>query len=336
MATAIKPLRKIQLGMESTKGTLVAATRQIVGDGVLAEEQDFYRSSYPRGVRATVGGAGVITRKGTKISIATELTAEEILWPLLTGIKGNVTGTAGTTDYTWTFTPELTTGIPNLKTATIEFAESDGTTNHIYGEAGHAMTESFKLSWAASDIVKLDWSMFARARQTGSPTGSLSPYSSREALVSSLSSHYLDTSWAGLGTTQLSGLIRGGEFECMTGLAPTYTLEGRSDLDFSDYAVGSVSTKLKLDVELDAGGAARYANYRANDVVYIRTKFTGSTIGGGVKTVQIDGAYRFVSEPGRSEDGDQVLLSLDLEGVYDETGTKMVEFVVVNGLSAVA
>lgn len=44
-------------------------------------------------------------------------------------------------------------------------------------------------------------------------------------------------------------------------------------------------------LELDAVGAARIAAWRAQTPQYIRLKYTGN----GVKTVQVDGAYRFVS-----------------------------------------
>lgn len=339
MATSIVPFRKLQIGMESTKGTLVAATRVLPGNNRLAENISFYRSPHPRGVRATVGGAGVITRKGCEISIDTELTAEEILWFLLTGIKGGVTGVNASSDYTWTFSPELTTGVPTLNAATVEFIMADGSTNHYYGEAGYAMTESFKIDWSAdsgTDPVKLSAKMFARARQTDTPTGSLEVYSTREPLVPALSKHYLDTSWAGLGGTQLTGIIRTGSLEVVTGLAPDYTADGRSDKDFVEHNVGLLSAKLALTMEFDSVGASRFANYRANDVVYIRNQFLGSTVAVNPRKVQIDGAYRFVSPPQFSETGEQVLMAANLEAVYDETGTKMLEFVVLNGLAAVA
>lgn len=339
MATAVKAFRKLQIGMESTKGTLVAATRVLPGNHHLSEGIQFYRSPHPRGVRATVGGAGVITRKGCEIDFDTELTAEEILWFLLTGIKGAVTGVNASSDYTWTFTPQLTTGVPTLDAATVEFILADGATNHYYGEAGYAMTSSFKIEWSAdnaTDPVKLSAKMFARARQTDTPTGSLAVYTGREPLVPALSKHYLDTSWSGLGGTQLTGIIRSGSLEVMTGLSPDYTADGRSDKDFVKHSVGLLGGKLALTMEFDSVGASRFGNYRANDVVYIRNQFLGSTVAVNPRKVQIDGAYRFVDTPSFSENGEQVLMSANLEAVYDETGTKILEFVVLNGLSAVA
>ncbi|HXG36520.1 MAG TPA: hypothetical protein VNL15_06100 [Dehalococcoidia bacterium] len=336
MATSIVPFNKLQVGIESVKGTLVAATRVINGEHRFSEEQDFYRSANAIGVRANVGGAGVITRKGCMLEVASELTAEEILWPLLTGIRGAVTPTGAGADKTWTFTPQLTTAVLTIDSATLEFVRADGVTNHYYGEAGYGMTSSFKIDWAFNEVAKLAWSMFARARQTGTPTAALSPYASREELVSPLLAVYQDTTWAGLGTTQLTGIIRSASFECTTGLAPDYTLDARADKDMVQHKVSSLKATLSLVMEFDATAASRFANYRANDIVFIRLKNTGSVVGAANKTVQIDGAYRFTATPEFSADGEQVLMTASLESVYDSTSTKTLEFVVINALAAVA
>lgn len=339
MATAIQPLDKLQMGIEvvSTKGTLVAATRLIRCNGALAEEQDFYRSDYPQGIRANVGGAGSVMRKGVTLEVETDLTAEEVLWPLMTGVLGSVAPSGGGNAKTWVFTPELTTAVTTIQSATVECLHSDGSTNHYYGEFGYAMTESFKIEWAFNQPAKLSWKMFGRARQTDTPTGSLVPYTSREILASNALAYYLDTTWAGLGGTQKTVVLREATFECTTGYSPDYTLDARTDVDFTQHNVGRIAATLQLVAEVNTNGAALFTNYRANDIVYIRLKNTGSAIaGGGVKTVQIDGAYRFTSAPEFSVDGDVVLVSYDLESVYDTTGAKTLEFTAISTLTTIA
>lgn len=336
MATAIHPLNKIQLGIESTKGTLVAATRLIQCDGEAIEEQDFYRSAYPQGVRANVGGLGTITRKGFGLKVQTELTPEELLWPLETGIKGGISPSGGGASKTWLYTPELTTGIPTIKTATIEAIRSDGTTNHYYGEAGYALTKGFDIEWTFNQAAKLGWEMFARARQTDTPTSSLVVYTTREVLVTPLLKVYLDTTWGGLGGTQLTGIVRHAKLSVVTGYMPNYTMDGRTDLDMVNHKVGNLSAKLSLLLELDSVGAARFTAYRANSGQFIRLINTGSAIsGGGNETVQADGAYRFTAPPAMQVDGDQMLVACELESYYDATGTKTLEFTAINQLAAI-
>jgi len=329
----------LQLGIESTKGTLVAATRVLPCQWNVEEAMTVYYSGNPRGYRAPVGGgAGTVLMRGMAASIETELNAEDILWPLMTGIKGSVTPTGAGANKTWLWEPELTTGIPTLQTATGEFISSDGSTNHYYGEAGHMMTDMLAISYRENAPAVLRWRMFGRARQSGTPTGSLTEYSTREPLVSGLLAVYLDTSWAGLGGTQLTGVVRAADWECSTGLRPKFTADSRGDLDFTSYTVGDVISKLRMTFELDAVGAARIAAWRAQTPQYIRLKYTGNVIGSGVKTVQVDGVYRFVSGSRPSiaaGDNGIKVVSVDLETYLDTTPGKTLAITAVNGLSAI-
>lgn len=337
MAVAIRPLTKMQVGIESAKGTLVAATRVIVGDSKLLERRERYRSSYPRGVRGTVGGAGVLTKQHCEFEVDTELSAEQVLWPLMTGIRGQVSASEANNASTWTFTPQLTTGIITVDSMTVEYLHSDGSTNHYASEAGYGLTESFRIESTPDDIAKLSWKGFTRARQTTTPTSSLVPYTTLEELPGALLGVFLDTSWANLGNTQITGIHRNVSFECMTGLKPSFTADQRADKDYADHNVDSLSGKLSITWEFDATAASRFQDYRDNDIVFVRQQYQGGSVGDSdVKTVQIDGAYRFAGDPSFSYDGDQVMCQFELEAVYDETGTAMLEFVVINGLAAIA
>ena len=335
MADAITELRKLQAGIESTKGTLVAATRQLTGDWRWEEQNPQYRSPHPAGVRANVGGAGQILWKGCRLTNTTDLSAEEILWPLMLGVRGAVAGANSSGDYTYTVDPQLTTGIPTLDAATIEIVESDGSTNHVAREFGYAMCESFGIEWTYSQAAKLTYALFGRASQASTPTGSLTAYSSLEPLVTALLSVYCDTSGAGLGGTQLSGIIRAAKWNCTTGLAPDWKADGRPDRDHSKHKVGKLVATLELTMELDATGAAKFAQYRANDVLFIRLKNTGSTAAVNPRYVQIDGAYRFTASPKIDPDGSQMLATISLESVYDSTWGKTLHFTVMNALSAI-
>lgn len=323
----------------STKGTAVAATRQLVGDHMMIEEGDMYRSQYPAGVRANLGGAGTFIRKGTAIDYNSDLTAEEILWLLQTGVKGGTTpSTVDTNAKLWLFTPELTTAVTTIDTMTAEMARGDGTTNHYYGESAYVMTQSFKIDWAFNQIARLSAKLFGRARQTDTLTAAIVPYTSREPLASNQLAVYWDTAYANLGNTALAGLVRSASFELTTGYAPDYVLDGRTDVDFGLHKVGPLSGKLSLTMEFDSVAAAKFALWRSNSLVYIRLHTTGSLIGAvsALKFIRIDGAYRFIAAPTFSADGDQVLMSCELESFYDTTGTKTMEFSAQNLLATIA
>lgn len=342
MATSLTQFEKLQLGIEvvGTKGTIVPATVQIVGNHNMLEEMDIYRDNYPRGFRSNVGGLGSIMRKAISLDVQTELSAEDILWPLMTGVLGSVAAsTSDTSAKTYVFTPELATAVATIQSATAEFVRGDGTTNHYTGQSGYCMTESFKIDWVYNQVAKLGWKMFGRARQSGAPTGSLAPYTTREALVSNGFGLYWDTSWANLGNTQVTGIIRSASFECKTGFAPDYTLDARADRDMVSHKVGVIGATLNVVVEFDAAGATKFGLWRANTPLnWIRLKNTGSLAGAAtvLRTVQIDGCYRFVGQPTFSADGDQVLMTANLESVYDTTGTKTLEFTAINKLATIS
>jgi hypothetical protein len=338
MATAINPFRKLQVGRETTKGTLVAATRQLVGDWSYEETSERYRSAFPRGINANTGGAGVDLIKAARVSVDTELTFEEILWPLLLGVRGAVTPGGAGDAKTWVFDPQLTVE-PTLDTATVEVVEGDGTTNHIAREFGYAFLDEFEVEWATNEVAKLKYSLVGRASQPSTPTGALAPYANREEAKSALTSVYLDAAGADLGDTQLTGVIRQAAFKYTSPFTPKYTLDGRADLDHTGhhFARGFKAT-LSLTMELDATGAARVAAWRANDVVFIRVATTGSEIETGpsvYKSVIIDGAYRFTGAPAFSGDGDNRLVAFDLESVYDPTWAKSLLFTVINREAAI-
>lgn len=318
MATSLYPFQVAQLGIEATKGTGVPATRQIIGDHNLVEERELYHTPYPAGVRANQGGAGTTIRQGTILDITTELNAEEILWPFETGVKGGITpSTVDTSAKLWVYTPEITTGVPTIKTATIEMARGDGVTNHYYSEAYHAMTRGFKIDWAFNQIAKMTINMFARARQTGTITAALTSYATRQMLASNLLSVYFDTTYGGLGGTQLTGLIRSASYEYVTGFEPDYVLDGRADADFGQFKVNRVMSKLSVVMEFDATAATQFAKFRTNSLIYCRLKSEGSIIGAvsAKEMVQIDDCYRFTGQPTFSNDGDQTLCTFSLESV---------------------
>jgi hypothetical protein len=148
---------------------------------------------------------------------------------------------------------------------------------------------------------------------------------------------FLDTAWAGLGGTQLNGIVRSASWECETGFEPDYGMgAARSDLDYYLHAVGNPVAKLSIVLSLDATGAGVIANYRANDLVFLRLKNVGSTVAVVPRHVQIDGAYRFTAAPKISGDGPRRTVAFEVETVVDPTSSNTFQIVAINGLSAVA
>lgn len=338
MAVAQKSFERVQIGREANHGVKVPATRQLIGNGTLLEAYEYYHSAYPMGKRATPGGAGIITQRGTNFTQETELTSQDILWPLLTGIKGGVVPTAGTapdTSQTWEFIPDLDTGDPEVDSATVEFSESDGVTNHVVNVATYVMTSEFSLGWQAGQIATLNWSGFGRARQDGPLTPALVPYTTRKPLLSTFTGFYADDTWADIGTNQLLAVVDAGELTVNTGLAPVYKMDQRPDLDFSLHRPGIVSGTLSLTLELAENATAEYEHWRNNDLRYFRIQTRGAEIAPSVyHQVTADLAVRLNAAPTFSENEGEIRMELNGELVYDFDSGNILRFEVINDVAA--
>lgn len=325
---AIPSLRRLQAAIETTRGTHAPATRVLRGSPKFSEQRTTYRSEYPAGVRATVGGVGVVVQRATTIDVETELTTEEVLWPLTCGLR-TVTPT-GTGPYTWTFEPALTADDSTISTMSLEYADSDGVTNHYLGGAEYVVVGKIGISAAPGEVAKLTWSGFGRARSATTPAAGAAPYAARTMIPGGLWSVYWDSTWAGLGGTLLSGVIRSAEVEIETGWQPDYLLDNRANLDFSALRPGPVTVSAKLSMELNAVAAARISAWRANSPAFVRLIGAANAN----NSVQIDLSARLGDDLTLGEGDGVVTCDMSLEGVYDETSQKLLVVTVKNGIGA--
>ena len=335
---ALREFDILQVGEESTKGTLVAATVQIKGDTQLTEGQDFYRDDYPADSIYEGGGEGVITRQFSEFETEMDLTAEEMMWPLHSGIRGAVTGVQDGADaeYTWTFTPENQAD-RTLDSFTAELIRGVGSSNIYAQEFGYCLTRGFDIDWSQNQRAVVRWRWFGRAKQTTTPTAALATITGREPLITPLLAVYSDDAWGSLGGTQLATVVRSGRLSVETGVMPDYTADQRSDKDFTQHIVGDkLKATLELVLELNSSGYTEsFTDYRANDIRFIRLDNQGSTLDDDPRYFQMDGAWRFTAEPRESNDGSVRLVTCSFELIGDPADlTRGAVFALYNALSS--
>lgn len=330
MVTAIRQFDKFQIGIESTKGDLVAATDQLIANWDVNEIIDREYADYPRGQRATVGGDGLIVRHHTELTLDMDLTPQEIIYLLSCGVRGSVSPSGGGDPYTWVFTPQLATAVVTVQSMTVELVRGDGTSNHYARELGYVMVSNLGFNWAFNQKATMSATLFGRRVQTTTPTGSLTAIAGREELPAALLAVTIDDAWSGLGGTAFTGIVRSVNLDIDTGLRPDFTLDNRSDRDFSKHMAGATMGTIQMVLEMDAVGALEIADWRAGTRRYIRLKQNTS---GGSHYIQFDLSVRLTGVS-HSDDGGQRLITLDGELVYDETGDDIYEITVLNALSA--
>lgn len=331
MATAPYFLRKLQFGVESTAGTAVPATFKLVGEGTYKPIIERTFEEYPRGVRAMVTDGGFATMKGSELEFSGNLTFEEILLPLNSGLVTVVASGAG--PYTYDFDPDLTAA-QTIKTYTAEFVVDDGSTKHYQREAAHMITKELEIEIKANELATMKMSMFGRAEQTSTMTGSLTPLTGRTAVPSNLFKVYVDTTGAGLGGTQKTGLVRVASLKLDFGNEPDYTLDGRADLDMTGNQPQTFTGTLDLTMEHNADAATEIAAWRAGTKRFIRLKADNGLAAGANKAITFDGCYVYTDAPEFSEDSGVEIVTMKMQLEYDATWAKAFNAIVINGLTA--
>lgn len=332
MSEALRELQLIQFAIEGTAGTAVAADEILLGDAMdFQPEIERVTTQDPRGVLANVETADV--RKGTRFAYAGNLDYEQVLLPLLCGLDGSVTpvdqGTGG--PYLWDFDPGLTAA-QSLKSATFEFVEDDGSTEHVEREAAYMTCESFTLEVAIGQLARLSAAFFGRADQTSTVTGALSVLS-RTLIPSDLFKVYVDDSGAGLGGTEFAGHIRAATLQVNTGVTPKYSLKGRTDLDMTGLNRNKITGTLTLRAELDAtaGDSGEFGDWRAAGGT---KRFVRLIATDGTKILQVDVCIRYLQPPRIVDEDGVKVLELVGEIFYDTTWAKAIQVQVTNSLSS--
>lgn len=327
----------MQYAPEASFGVDVPTTRLFLGDVEWNEELEFYRDMTPRGIAATPGGVGIITHRGTTLKLGGNIGCQYIMLPLLSGLRNVASPTGAGADKTWTFArSSLAVSNPTLDSFTFEKVESDGTTNHIAVACHAAMCTRLGIQVAKGEPMKWNSDWFARATLVETLTAAITAQANHDAsmIMAESVKVYLDTTYAGIGTTQLVGVVVSADLDLAFATKQVQTIDGTTNLDYVTYKNETLGGTFKLTMELNAVSAALITSWRANTAQYFRIKGTGAALGASNYSVQFDFAARYTGSYGISADGENVIVSLDMELIYDTTGAQIVTAVVVNDLAA--
>jgi hypothetical protein len=334
MPGAVRPLRKLQLGKETTKGTGVAATARLIGE--IEYEDDATKIMPERDYGVLAGGVevGDIVRELSKVTVETELSYQQILYPLLAGVRGAVTPTGAGADKTWVFTP-LASATPNPDAFTLQYVENDGTADvqtlrSVYGLVGSL---GFHASQAAEyATMKMEW--FARGPTVTAPTAGIA-IPTRTIVPGPKFTVALATSFAGLpGAGPIAAEVVSFDWEIVTGLAPRWRLDTASP-SMSAHQFGRRSGTLKIAIDLSATSEAERVNYfRTTARRFCRLKVLGPTLGASNFSIIIDSSLGLIDFGPPSDQEEQSVVELSYNLLYDPTSAKDFEITVVNELTA--
>lgn len=307
MATAF---RRFQIGKETTRGTGVAATIRIVNGVVtVGPDTEHYVPNEDRNSLAERAVATLV-RFDSKWSWTGPWSYEQALFFFAMCLKGSVspaTPGGGTNSRTWTFLQSLTAS--NAQNAyTLEAGDDNQEVEAVYG-----MVRQIQLKFQPKGPCVGTVDMFARSLAKSTFTGSLAAVA-QEPIITPKTKLYIDTTWAGLGGTIKSTLLREATVT-IPGVRPYETADG--ELYFSTHTEPKRTIGLEMKVKMAAAAISEYDKHvvdPAPTMAFIRLKTTGSVIEAAITKHHIlDMAIRY-DEPVEMFDDDDGQTTATLKG----------------------
>lgn len=345
MAFRTKPLSKYQISnVENTPGTAEAATEVLFLENVT-------RAVHSKVFYMPVSDRGRLSKNNETpfpVSAEVEYEAEGSLYDRLANfifsnsIRGNITpaavGGGETLAYTWTYLPGLTTqNTPDITDGIDTFTFEHADNGQGY-ETEFVFTTKIEISGAVNEDVKFNWTFRGRQVTESTVTPGLTEPAAKYYAVNN-SKLFIDTSWAGLGGTQKSGVLLGFKWTFETGFSARYTADG--NLYFTALNEDAKEATLELTFQNDTTIVeAELDKFLAQTKSYVRLAlFSQGEIDSGQNNpayIYIDGAYEWGEWPAMENENGTYTVTVTGKTFYDSTSSKMMNVIVKTAMAAFA
>lgn len=316
----------VQLGVEATPGTAVAANKQLLNFGLATTPNLEFNGFRPHGGKFK--SSLVPGKDFTAATFEGLLTYSELSY-LLSGCMAYAAPVqqGATTAYKWTHTP-ATYAEDTVKTYTFEQGGAVRAHKFDYGViAGFG----FEIT---RDAATISGSIFGQELTDGITLTASPTAIENTPVVPKHVSVYLDTTSGGLGGTKLSGVLKTqGSFESK--YAMQWAVDA-ANASFRDSVESEPTAQMKLLVEADSAGMAHLATARLGQTRFIRVEAVSDQLAGTAifyrMTFDFAGQVSAVGELGDS-DGTYAL-EYTFDAVHDGAWGKALSFSEINKLTA--
>ena len=330
-------LRKIQIGAETTAGTLVSATtvmswpygatlndeRTIVNvEEASGQAVPFAHSYQPAAIQTVEVPDQPATFE--QCCYWFEAGLEKIT---TAGVDTGGTGKIRAYDY-------ANAAAPTIRTYTIEGSSGQATRAMTYG-----FVETFTISGASDEAIMMSGTWRGRYNADITATTAQIIPAINERMLFNKATFYLDAAAGTIGTTQKTNLLLGFSFDVPTGFKPVTTADGSNQFSLASWQPdeGPASVTGELIVRHNADGETLYDAAVAGTVKLIRIQSLGSalTIAGSshtYKTARIDAAIEFTEVPSLDSQDSYDTYTLPFR-VVDDSGQDHLTITVVNELA---
>jgi hypothetical protein len=328
----VRPLRRIQIGAETTAGTGVAATALWRGTGTIEDTLELKHAEEDVGYLTGLNRTYLSSVMGKLTMAATPATYEQTPYILTAGIRAVTTGVADGSGSGKIFAyPASTNAQATATTYTIE-----GGDNQQEEEMAYSFVEKFKMSGKSREAITIsaDWV----GRQVAPSSFTAQPSTpSVDSILFQNAKLYLDAIGGTIGTTQKTQTFLGFELDVTTGLMPVFTGDG--ELYFSVTKMVGSEWVCKVTFEHDGTSVAEKANWRAQTPRLMQIKVVGpavttagTTYANKTLLINLPGKWRKF-EPIGEIDGNDIVAG-EFVAEYDSTAAIGPSITVVNELTA--
>lgn len=318
--------RQVQIGVESTPGTPVAANKLLPSMSLTLSPEIDNKEYRAQGWKMST--ANKIIHFDGAATLAGPLNYTEIVYLLNTIVTGVIaTPSGGTNSRTHTFSPTAT-GTDAFKTLTIQEGDATAAVQMAY-----SLLTDFELR-ANDDGADVTGSLIGYAPTNTTLTGAPStiaqmPIGPREIDV------YIDPTFGALGTTKVSDALAfsfalGNKQVKKRVLNTTY-----QSFKETVESVPTLSASFTTEHNLQSRNLFATVTAASNPTNYVRLKATGATIEAALKyTVQLDLAAQII-DMNQGETNSVWDYTYVLNPIYDSSfGNKLFEIMVQNTLTA--
>lgn len=343
MAYGQRAFRKIQISnVEGTPGTAEAAVEPLYG--ILSQvyaDQVWHKPDQDRGVLAMNYETPFEVSRLVELEMTGELYDRLAVMMFSNAIRGNVTATQPDNinepnHYLWTFEPGLTTAnTPDITNGIDTFTLEYGDNVQAY-EAEYIFTTALQITGSVNEPVTFTWTINGRQVSEASFTGGLT---SQAAVYFPFNraKFYVDSSYANLGNTQKTGMLRAFTWTYETGFSARFAADG--NVYFS--SINEARKQVNLDLTYYRDGTnseAEKDKYEAQTSTYLRIELLGETEmdsgQGNPPYIRLDGAYKYSEWPAVEDEDGTAVATVTAQSFYDATASKMMSVYVGTTMSA--
>ncbi len=315
--------RRIQIGLEATRGTALAADKVMLGTLTMTPQVTFHRPTDERNTLAEFHRA-VAVAQSTKLRFEGDATYEQLIDWLSMAVKGAISpSTPEGSARLWTFTPNLTS--KNVQDSyTFEYGDDQQA-----WESAFTICENLELGITLGEVMTVRADLFAKFAAKTTFTGALSVPALITEVVANHMKFYVDGSWANIGNTESASLLAGATVRLGTGIRPSNRADG--SLDFATVSESKRHLEIDLDFIMSSAAMTEYDAYVANTLRAIRLELIGGIADMATNyQVNIDILGKYVSEPELFTDRDgEDIMRMTIHSEEDGSGNEM-SFAVTN------